>query len=190
MYSKYLMTGSLRRSLPISKGFSKFIDLDRCYSINRVKVKNGKELVLFNVHLSAYGNSDEIREGQLNMLFGDIKSEMEKGNYIICGGDFNHNLKAEEKDGENHESWAYPFPRSKMPNGVTFAMDQLDKEVLNSMPESNRNNDTEYISGKTYVCTLDGFIISDNVEMEDYRVIDTGYAYSDHQPVFMEFKLK
>lgn len=189
-YSKYEITDSLRRSLPISTGFSKFIDLDRCYSINRVKVENGKELVLINVHLSAYGNSDEIREGQLNMLFGDIEKEVEKGNYIICGGDFNHDLKADEKDSENCESWAYPFPRSKMPEGISFAMDQLDENTLNSMPESNRNDDTEYIPGKTYVCTLDGFIISDNVELKDYQIVDTGYAYSDHQPVFMSFKLK
>lgn len=190
VYSKYAMRDSLRRSLPISTGFSKFLDLDRCYLVNRIDVENGKELVLFNVHLSAYGNSDEIREGQLNMLFGDIKNEIEKGNYIICGGDFNHDLKADEKDSENRESWAYPFPRSKMPKGVEFAMDQLDKDILKNMPESNRNNDTAYIPGKTYVCTLDGFIISDNIEMKNYQIIDTGYAYSDHQPVFMEFKLK
>ncbi len=95
MYSKYEIRESLRRSLPISTGFSKFLDLDRCYSLNRVKVNNGKELVLFLVHLSAYGNSDEIRQGQLNMLFQDMEEELQKGNYIICGGDFNHNLKAD-----------------------------------------------------------------------------------------------
>ncbi len=189
-YSKYEITDSLRRSLPISTGFSKFLDLDRCYSINHIKVENGKELVLINVHLSAYGNSDEIREGQLNMLFGDMKKEMKKGNYIICGGDFNHDLKADEKDSDNCESWAYPFPRSKMPEGVRFAMDELDEETIKKMPESNRNNDTEYIPGKTYVCTLDGFIVSDNVELKGYQIVDTGYAYSDHQPVFMNFILK
>ncbi len=189
-YSKYKITDCLRRSLPISTGFSKFLDLDRCYAINRIKVENGKELVLINVHLSAYGNSDEIREGQLKMLFGDIKKEIEKGNYIICGGDFNHDLEADEKDSENCESWAFPFPRSKMPKGVKFAMDELDKETMEKMPESNRNNDTEYIPGKTYVCILDGFIISDNVELKGYQIVDTGYAYSDHQPVFMNFKLK
>ena len=64
LYSKFKITDSLRRSLPISTGFSKFLDLDRCYSISRINVENGKELVLFTVHLSAYGNSDEIREGK------------------------------------------------------------------------------------------------------------------------------
>ena len=47
-----------------------------------------------------------------------------------------------------------------------------------------------WIPGKTYVVTLDGFIISDNVEMTSYEVADTGFAYSDHQPVIMKFMLK
>ena len=39
-----------------------------------------------------FGNSDKIREGQTSMLFNDMKTERKKGNYVICGGDFNHNL--------------------------------------------------------------------------------------------------
>ena len=38
--------------------------------------------------------------------------------------------------------------------------------------------------------TLDGFIVSDNVEVRSYRHVDTGYLYSDHDPVLMEFVLK
>lgn len=68
LFSKYPVTDSLRRSFPISTSFSKFFDLDRCYSISRVPVDNGKELVIFLLHMSAYGNSDAIREGQIRML--------------------------------------------------------------------------------------------------------------------------
>lgn len=91
-FSSVGITGALRRSLPISTGFSKFLDLDRCYTISRVPTENGKELVLFNVHLSAYGGSDEIRAAQMNMLFGDMLAEYQKGNYVVCGGDFNHDF--------------------------------------------------------------------------------------------------
>ena len=51
--------------------FSKFLDLDRCYSISRIPVENGKELVIFAQHMSAYGNSDAIREAQISKLCGD-----------------------------------------------------------------------------------------------------------------------
>ena len=106
LFSKYPVTSALRRSLPISTSFSKFLDLDRCYSISRVPVEIGKELVIFALHMSAYGNSDVIREGQIAMLSADMQKEYEVGNYVLCGGDFNHDLKASDGDEEEHESWA------------------------------------------------------------------------------------
>ena len=114
LFSKYPVTDSLRRSFPVSTSFSKFFDLDRCYSISRVPTDNGKELVIFLLHMSAYGNSDAIREGQIRMLSQDMQKEYEAGNYVLCGGDFNHDLKASNDDNDDaadHESWAYPFPR-------------------------------------------------------------------------------
>ena len=80
LFSRYPVTDSLRRSFPVSTSFSKFFDLDRCYSISRVPVDNGKELVIFELHMSAYGNSDEIRDGQIQMLTADMKKDYDAGN--------------------------------------------------------------------------------------------------------------
>ena len=46
--------------------------------------------MIFNLHMSAYGNSDAIRQGQIEMLCNDMAKEYEAGNYMLCGGDFNH----------------------------------------------------------------------------------------------------
>ena len=73
LFSRYPVTDSLRRRFPVSTSFSKFFDLDRCYSISRVPVDNGKEFVIFELHMSAYGNSDAIREGQIRMLAEDMQ---------------------------------------------------------------------------------------------------------------------
>ena len=164
LFSKYPVTSALRRSLPISTSFSKFLDLDRCYSISRVPVDNGKELVIFALHMSAYGNSDAIREG--------------------------HDLKASDGDEEEHESWAYPFPRKALPEHFSFCIDALSEEERNAMWNSARNADMAYVPDVTYTVTLDGFIVSDNIECLTYENVDTGYSYSDHDPVYMEFKLK
>lgn len=206
LFSKYPITGSLRRSFPISTSFTKFFDLDRCYSISRVPVDNGKELVIFELHMSAYGNSDAIREGQIRMLSEDMQKEYEAGNYVICGGDFNHDLKAADtqskaSDASNNtqtdsgdsaepESWAYPFPRSELPEHFSFCLDQLSEDEKNNLWNSARNADMEYVPGETYTVTLDGFIISDNVECTKYENVNIGYSYSDHDPVYMEFQLK
>ena len=206
LFSKYPITGSMRRSFPISTSFTKFFDLDRCYSISRVPVDNGKELVIFELHMSAYGNSDAIREGQIRMLSEDMQKEYEAGNYVICGGDFNHDLKAvdtqskasdadnntqtDSEDSAEPESWAYPFPRSELPELFSFCLDQLSEDEKNNLWNSARNADMEYVPGETYTVTLDGFIISDNVECTKYENVNTGYSYSDHDPVYMEFQLK
>lgn len=206
LFSKYPITGSMRRSFPISTSFTKFFDLDRCYSISRVPVDNGKELVIFELHMSAYGNSDAIREGQIRMLSEDMQKEYEAGNYVICGGDFNHDLKAADtqskaSDADNNtqtgsedsaepESWAYPFPRSELPEHFSFCLDQLSEDEKKNLWNSARNADMEYVPGETYTVTLDGFIISDNVECTKYENVNTGYSYSDHDPVYMEFQLK
>ena len=206
LFSKYPITGYLRRSFPISTSFTKFFDLDRCYSISRVPVDNGKELVIFELHMSAYGNSDAIREGQIRMLSEDMQKEYEAGNYVICGGDFNHDLKAADtqskaSDASNNtqtdsgdsaepESWAYPFPRSELPEHFSFCQEHLSEDQKNNLWNSARNADMEYVPGETYTVTLDGFIISDNVECTKYENVNTGYSYSDHDPVYMEFQLK
>lgn len=144
-----------------------------------------------NVHASAYGSSDAVREGQVGMLCDVMKEEYAKGNYVIVGGDFNHDLKADETESaEDVASWAYPFPRSSLPEHFTFAMDLYDDEEVASMHDSARNADMEYIEGITYTVTLDGFIISDNISCEQYGIVDTGYAYSDHDAVFMKFQLQ
>ena len=206
LFSKYPITGSMRRSFPISTSFTKFFDLDRCYSISRVPIDNGKELVIFELHMSAYGNSDAIREGQIRMLSEDMQKEYEAGNYVICGGDFNHDLKAvdtqskasdadnntqtDSEDSAEPESWAYPFPRSELPEHFSFCLDQLSEDEKNNLWNSARNADMEYVPSETYTVTLDGFIISDNVECTKYENVNTGYSYSDHDPVYMEFQLK
>lgn len=188
--SQYPIESALRRSFPISTSFSKFLDLDRCYSINRIPVEGGKYLCIINLHMSAYGNSDEIRQGQIAMLCGDMQKEYAAGNYIVCGGDFNHDLKALTDDGSERESWAYPFPREELPEGFRFCLDDLSEQERAAMHDSARNADEAYNPETTYTVTLDGFIISDNVKCTWYENVDLQYQYSDHDPVYMRFVLQ
>ena len=189
LFSRFPITQSVRRSLPISTTLTKFFDLDRCYSVSRIPVENGKELVILTLHLSAYGNSDEIRKGQIRMLCEEMEKEYEAGNYVICGGDFNHDLKALTDDGEERESWAYPFPRESLPEHFSFCIDGLSEAERTALWDSTRNADMPYTPGETYTVTLDGFIISDNIACVAYETLNTGYRYSDHDPVCMRFCL-
>lgn len=185
-YARNQITDAMRRSLPISESFSKLVDLDRCYSISRIPMENGKNLCIYNIHMSAYGSSDAIREGQLAMLYEDMAADYEKGNYVICGGDFNHNLKSEND--ENAPEWAYPFPKESLPKGFRMAIDGAKEEDI--AHNSCRSANEPYNEDTTYTVTLDGFIVSDNVTVNYYANMDWGYELSDHDPVIMQFRLE
>lgn len=188
--SKFNISSAVRRSLPISESFSKFLDLDRCYSKACIPVENGKELVIFNVHLSAYGGSDEIRASQMNMLFSDMKEEYEKGNYCVTGGDFNHDFTGDSTQKLNGGmsvdfGWAQPFPVDMLPECIIRADDYKDEELVPTC----RNCDIPYKEGNP-VFIVDGFLVTENVEIISVSNISTDFSYSDHNPVVLEFILK
>ncbi len=183
------ITSSLRRSLPIAEGVKKILDLDRCYSISRIPTDDGKELVLFNVHTSAYGTDAAQGNAQMEMLFGDLKAEYEKGNYVVCGGDFNHDFTGDSREYFNPGtdriySWCQPFPAELIPEGFSRCTDYSE-----GMVDSTRYTDIPY-SEDSFIVILDGFIVSDNVTCSYVQNIDTGYKYTDHNPVVMKFRLK
>lgn len=188
--SRYNITSALRRSLPISESVSKFLDLDRCYSVSRIPAQNGKELVIFNVHSSAYGGSDEIRTAQMTMLAEDIKKEYEKGNYCLCGGDFNHDFTGDSTQKLNGGQtvdfgWAQPFPIDLFPSYII----RCDNYQGDTLVPTCRNCDIPYKEGNpTFI--VDGFLVTDNIEVISVRNIQTDFAYSDHNPVVIEFTLQ
>ena len=187
-FSRSAVASAERRSLEISTGFSKFLDLDRCYSVSRIPVSDGRELVLYNIHTSAYGGSDEIRNSQMTQLFTDMQTEYGKGNYCVCGGDFNHDFTGDSAvvlggGGIGDFGWAQPFPAELLPEGLHRCLGYDDPELVPTC----RNCDVPAGPDcRTFV--VDGFIVSDNVEALELHNIDAGFEHSDHNPVMMRFR--
>ena len=179
-----------RISLPVETGFMKLLDLDRCYSKSWIPMTDGRHLVLYNLHLSAYSKDGTIADEQLALLTADMKSEYEAGNYVVGGGDFNKDLPGNSPEvfgtcGEVY-SWAQPLKNGAIPEGLKLVY-ALDPE--RPIPTC-RNTDTGYVPGKTFVVIVDGFIVSDNVKVVDCQTVDEGFAASDHNPVAMTFELE
>lgn len=219
-FSRYQIESTLRRSLPISESFSKFLDLDRCYSISRIPVSeegsisdsapnresgssqdrtsesnqdSGKELVIFNVHLSAYGADAEVLKGQRAMLFADMQREYEAGNYVIAGGDFNHDMIGVSNEvygnvTDTEASWAKPFDFASVPDGfVVAAKDEFDAGTFDSAATC-RDAGRPY-DGINDRWVMDAFIYSDNITCIEQRTLDLDFAFSDHNPVYLRFSL-
>ncbi|MDE7260785.1 MAG: endonuclease/exonuclease/phosphatase family protein [Oscillospiraceae bacterium] len=189
-YSMFPISYAIRRQLPIEDGVMKFVDCDRCYSVQRIPMPGtDRELVLYNLHLSAYTSDGTIAEDQLKMLFADMLSEYENGNYAIAGGDFNKDIlgNSEEVFGVSgpEYTWAQPIPPGLVPEALSIV---APFDSSNPVP-SCRNADRPY-GPDNYVVTVDGFIVSANVEIREARVCDTGFRWSDHNPVYMDFILR
>lgn len=189
-FSKYPIASALRRQLPIESGPMKLVDLDRCYSLQRIPLSGtDRELVLYNLHLSAYTSDGTIAEEQLELLFQDMLSEYEKGNYAVAGGDFNKDLLGNSSEifgvsGPDY-TWAQPIPPELVPEGLAVIAPLDDAAPVPSC----RNADRPY-GPDSYVVTVDGFIVSANVDVEEAGVWDTGFRWSDHNPVYLDFTLR
>ena len=189
--SRFPVSSAVRRELPVESGLMKLLDLDRCYSVSRIPTANGRELVLYNLHLSAYTSDGTIATEQLGLLCADMLAEYEAGNYCVAGGDFNKDLLGSSPEifgiaaGEG-DTWAQPIPERTIPAGLTLvAPFDADAPVA-----SCRTASEPYSRETTFRLTVDGFLVSGNIEVVDSAVLDAGFLYSDHNPVWMDFKLK
>lgn len=184
-FSKYQIDTCIRYSLEVSKDFpEKFFDLDRCFSASYIPVLNGKSLVIVNVHLSAYDEGGVYRQKQWQQLNTFLQEEYQKGNYIVCGGDFNHDI-AQTVDKFDTEQlkpdWVYELKESDLTAHFHFATDDSIGTC--------RSTDIPYEKGVNYTVVLDGFIVSDNIIVNKVQNVNTNFLYSDHNPVLMEFTM-
>ena len=181
-FSKYKVDSNLRRSYPLDDGFAKFFDLDRCIMVSRVPLDNGKSLTLINNHMSAYDKGGTIRAQQLVMLKEVMEAEKALGNYVIVGGDFNHDLnQAKFPTGQERPTWISDLSPADIGDNFSIASD--------SSIGTCRAAEIPYEKGYNYEVVVDGFIVSNNIQVVKVQNIDAGYAYSDHNPVQITFKL-
>ena len=178
--SRFSIVNATRYSLPVESSLYRYLDLDRAYSITRMYTDSGKVLSLFNLHLSAYTADGRIADEQLEILLAAMTAEYEKGNYVIAAGDFNKDLLVDSsKYFERKEQdllWARPFDTWLLPKTMTL-------HAATNQP-SCRNADSPYKGdGTDFVLTVDGMIVSENVKVVSSETVDTGFKYSDHNPV-------
>lgn len=186
--SKFLAAN--RFSLPIETNLNKFTDLDRAYSVTYAQVEQDKQLVLINIHLSAFTKDPKVHDAQLTKLFKTLQAEYEKGHYVLVAGDYNHDLlgDAPEVFGTTkvRETWTHPFPVEDLPEHFSIPTTGLREAKIPSVRASN----IAYDPAKSYISLVDGFIVSDNIQVEKVQVQNEEFMNSDHNPVTLDFKLR
>lgn len=186
--NKYIVESAERRSL--TNGFTwpvSTCQIKRCLLVERIPIKDSqKQLILINLHLDAYDNG-EGKAAQYQELCELMQLEYAKGNYVIAGGDFNSVLPSVDKN-------KYPLVLTDNFEPAAISTDNLTggwKYCTDDTVPSSRllNEAYDPKSKNTQLYVIDGFITSPNTIVQSTETIDTGFAYSDHNPVKIKVSL-
>jgi len=174
-----------RISSPASYNWPKKLFLPkRCLLTTRYKVESGHDLVVINLHNSAFDDADALRDEELKLIRKFALDEYTNGNYVLAGGDWNQNppgLKITINGGYKLKPLR-PIPADLMPEGWNWAFDP-------SLP-TNRDVDKPFDNKTTNCTTIDFFLASPNIEVLKTQTLDLGFEYSDHLPVILQIRLK
>ena len=185
----FVIDSAERHSLPCPFSWPvSTANLKRCLLVSYIPMDGtDKQLVIVDLHLEAY-DSGEGKIAQSKQLREFIQSEYDKGNYVIAGGDFNQIFPGGlDKYPNDHPDLWTPgiIEEDMMPSDWTIAYDLETPtcRLLNQPYEPSDTEDTQYY-------TIDGFILSPNVELKSVETLDEGFVNSDHNPVKLDIVLK
>lgn len=186
-YSRYDISSATRYSLPCPFSWpTRVANLKRCMLVTRIPIKDTdeQELVLVNVHLEAYDDG-EGKAAQMQQVLQYLQEEYDKGNYVICGGDFNQVFPGTLNTYPIKDTTGWmPGTLEALPEGWSYAYDTVVPSCrLLNQPLNPASSKTQY-----YV--IDGYIVSPNVTVEKVEALDLGFASSDHNPVVLDLSLK
>jgi endonuclease/exonuclease/phosphatase family metal-dependent hydrolase len=162
-------------------------NLKRCLLVSYINLPDtDAQLVVVNLHLDAYDDGAG-KTAQTEMLYNFIESEYAKGNYVVCGGDFNQTLPdaLALRPVLSADYWTPGLlDTAALPDGWSLAFD----DATPTCRSLDRPYDPSDGAFQFYV--IDGFILSPNVEALSVKTLDMGFKYTDHNPVRLEIRLK
>ncbi len=182
--SKYTPKSAVRHSFPGNYAWpAKLFMLDRCFLVNRYKISEEKELLIINTHNSAYDDGN-LKAQQMSYLKTFLTKEYKKGNYIVVAGDWNQcppDFTARFKENITDTLVKTNISSDYLPNW---------KWLYDNTLPTNRRVSTPYKKGETPTSVIDFLLLSPNIKGISVKNINTGFEFSDHQPVKATFKLR
>lgn len=186
-YSRYQPRSSRRLQLPGAFSWpTRIFQLDRCLAVHRYPVANDRELVVINVHHSAYDADGSLKSAQMAFLRELCIEAYEAGSYVVVGGDWNQVPPFFQYDsfmpGRSGEYEQIAVDPAFLPADWLWAYDP--------QTATNRKINEPYQAGTNFITLIDFFLVSPNVQVLNVKAIDLQFQYSDHQPVYLEIALR
>ena len=165
---------------------TRIFQLDRCILEQRFTLENGKELIVMNVHHSAYDKGGLLKKQQMAFLKELLLKEYQKANYIVVGGDWNQCPPYFAFD-------SFQPGTEEAYSQINVAPDYLPVDwrwVYDPRVPTNRKLADTYVKGETFTTLIDFFLISPNIKVLNVKGINQDFQFSDHQPIWMEVALQ
>lgn len=197
-YSAFNVAYGIRHTMPSDETFpAKYTTADNCISITRCKVAGIAEqryLCLFNVNISLY-ESEEIRVKCLERLYDLMKTEIDRGHFVLVGGSFSYALCGNDGVFENNmktPDWCKDLPGCFSPVKLSEIGCRIikDEVAIELKTGTTRDASVKYKKGETFEAITDGFIVSNNIVVNKIEVLDNEFLYSSHNPIRLSFYLK
>lgn len=184
--SRYQPTVAERIQLPGEYPWpTKLFQLDRCALRQVVPVRGGRELAVYNVHLSAYDKDGGIRRQQMALLKEMALADYEAGRYVVIGGDWN-----QMPPGFDWFSLNPTVKTTKLPFAIDFGFMPAGWQfAFDPRVATSRGSAAPYNVKKTRVKVIDFYLTSPNLQVKTVKGLEQQFRYSDHQPVYLEVEL-
>ena len=187
-FSKFEISEANRQALPCPFSWPVSVaNLKRGLSIQVFDIKDtNKKLYMINFHLEAYDDG-EGKIAQTKVLVDLLESIYANGDYAIAGGDFNQTLSTISAD-------KYPITEEGgWAPGVIDVSGFTDfTAVMDDTTPTCRSLKIPYVDANKATFQyylIDGFLVSNNIDIISYNTIGLDFVWSDHNPVKMNFKL-
>lgn len=186
-HSRHPVSRAERISLPGQYGWpDRVFQLDRCILVTRTPFGSG-ELVIVNLHLSAYDPGGTMKSEQMNLLRDFALAEYASGHHVVLGGDWNQCPPG-----------MAPDVLSPVPSPMLDALNSIDTGFMpqgwtwawqDGVP-TNRDGATAFSPDSSAVSLLDFYLCSPNVDLLEIKTLNEGFDHSDHHAVHARFRLK
>ncbi len=185
--SRFQPTEATRHQLPGHYPMpDRMFQLDRCAALHRFPTSRGKDLIVINLHNSAYDPGDKIKAIQLPYLRDLALMEYKKGNYVVLGGDWNQcppNFRFDTFMPGNTQGYTQGnIPLDFFPEAWQYGYDPT--------VATNRKARDPYVKGQTFETLIDFFVVSPNLVIRSVKGMQQDFQFSDHQPVWIEVGLR
>ena len=170
-----------RFALPQTHGWpERLFMLDRAVIMSTFPLAGENNLVVMNIHNSAYVDDAEERRKELKVIKKLALQEYRKGNYVVVGGDWNQNPPGYKPNAVPHGTEV----------GFSPAKDFISPEwqwaYMDGQP-TNRSLKSPY-GEETKTTIIDFFLLSPNLRLKEIRVLNQHFQNSDHEPVYLRFR--